>query len=95
MQETVIGVARKMPSFSYDPTRCSFKGWLVHVARRRIIDLRRRQQSGPARFRPFCRTRPRPRLSQKCAMLRLKGLSPRCGTRNGIRIHPGPPASFL
>ncbi len=52
VQETVLSVAKKMPEFAYDPARCSFKGWLMHVTRLRIMDqLRRRQtafQQGPA-----------------------------------------------
>lgn len=49
VQETVIGVARKMPVFHYDPTVCSFKGWLMHVTRCRIADRfrRRRPQNIP------------------------------------------------
>jgi RNA polymerase sigma-70 factor (ECF subfamily) len=49
VQETVIGVARKMDTFQYQPETCSFKGWLMHVTRRRIVDrLRKRQsQHGP------------------------------------------------
>lgn len=49
VQETVIGVARKMPEFHYDPTVCSFKGWLMHVTRCRIADRfrRRRGQNVP------------------------------------------------
>ncbi len=31
VQETVIGVARKMPDFVYEPAVCSFKGWLMQV----------------------------------------------------------------
>ena len=47
--ETVIGVARKMESFRYDPSVCSFKGWLMHVTRCRIADQfrRRRPQNVP------------------------------------------------
>ena len=49
VQETVIGVARKMESFRYDPSVCSFKGWLMHVTRCRIADQfrRRRPQNVP------------------------------------------------
>ncbi len=49
VQETVIGVARKMPEFKYDPATCSFKGWLMHVTRCRIADRfrRRRPQNVP------------------------------------------------
>ena len=45
VQETVIGVARKMESFHYDPAVCSFKGWLMHVTRCRIADRFRRRRS--------------------------------------------------
>jgi RNA polymerase sigma factor (sigma-70 family) len=49
VQETVIGVARKMPEFQYHPDVCSFKGWLMHVTRCRIADRfrRRRTQNVP------------------------------------------------
>ena len=49
VQETVIGVARQMPDFSYNPAVCSFKGWLMHVTRCRIADRfrRRRPQNVP------------------------------------------------
>src|SRR3974390_3946757 len=52
VQETVISIAKKMPEFVYDPERCSFKGWLMHVTRLRIMDqLRRRSPySGQPRF---------------------------------------------
>jgi hypothetical protein len=33
VQETALSVARKMPDFVYDRTRCSFEGWVRHVAR--------------------------------------------------------------
>ncbi|MCL4177966.1 MAG: sigma-70 family RNA polymerase sigma factor [Verrucomicrobia bacterium] len=52
VQETVLSVAKKMPEFVYDPAKCSFKGWIMHVTRLRIVDqLRRRQpafQQAPA-----------------------------------------------
>jgi RNA polymerase sigma-70 factor (ECF subfamily) len=38
VQETIIGVARNMENFRYEPEVCSFKGWLMHVTRNRIID---------------------------------------------------------
>lgn len=44
VQETVLSVAKKMPEFIYDPARCSFKGWLMHVTRLRILDQMRRRQ---------------------------------------------------
>ncbi len=42
VQETVIAVARKMPEFRYDPSRGSFKQWLLLITRRRIHDHLRR-----------------------------------------------------
>jgi RNA polymerase sigma factor (sigma-70 family) len=44
VQETVISLAKKMPSFEYDPAKCSFKGWLKHVTRLRIIDQFRKRR---------------------------------------------------
>jgi len=43
VQETVIAVARKMPGFCYDPSRGSFKHWLLLITRRRIQDHLRRK----------------------------------------------------
>ncbi len=53
VQETVIGVARSMDTFKYDPERCSFKGWLMHITRRRIIDRLRRRQVRRRSFDPL------------------------------------------
>ena len=47
VQETIIGVARKMETFRYEPQTCSFKGWLMHVTQRRIIDRLRKRQTQP------------------------------------------------
>ncbi len=46
VQETVLGVARSIGEFRYDPTRSSFKNWLMQVTRHRIarqVARRRRQ----------------------------------------------------
>jgi len=43
VQETVISVAGTMPKFKYDPAVCSFKGWLRHLAERRIVDQIRKR----------------------------------------------------
>ena len=43
VQETMIGVSRNIPSFQYDPERCSFKGWLMNLIRWRIADQIRRR----------------------------------------------------
>ena len=50
VQETMIGVARNMEGFCYEPEKCSFKGWLMHLTRRRIIDRLRRRQTQPQHF---------------------------------------------
>ena len=48
VQDTVIAVARKMPEFRYDPSKGSFKQWLLLITRRRIHDhLRRLYRSAP------------------------------------------------
>ncbi len=52
VQETIIGVARNMENFRYEPENCSFKGWLMHIARRRIIDRLRKRQTRPREFLP-------------------------------------------
>jgi RNA polymerase sigma factor (sigma-70 family) len=38
VQDTLIAVAKKMPGFTYDPAKDSFKGWLLTVVRWRILD---------------------------------------------------------
>lgn len=38
VQETLISVAKKMPGFTYEPGKDSFKGWLLTVCRWRIRD---------------------------------------------------------
>src|SRR5215468_474294 len=38
VQDTLISVAKKMPGFTYDPAKDSFKGWLLTVVRWRIRD---------------------------------------------------------
>ena len=47
VQDTVIAVARKMPEFHYDPTRGTFRQWLLRITRRRIIDHLRRVYRQP------------------------------------------------
>jgi RNA polymerase sigma factor (sigma-70 family) len=44
VQETLISVAKHMPTFNYDPSIGSFKAWLLNMTRWRIIgQLRKRQ----------------------------------------------------
>lgn len=44
VQEVLIAVARNMPTFEYDRSRGSFKGWLFQITRRRIADHFRRKR---------------------------------------------------
>jgi RNA polymerase sigma factor (sigma-70 family) len=53
VQETIIGIARKMQDFVYQPEVCSFKGWLMVVTRRRIIDHLRKGHPNKYAFVPF------------------------------------------
>jgi RNA polymerase sigma factor (sigma-70 family) len=47
VQETMIGVARHLPDFRYDPKVCSFKTWLLNLSRWRVQDqLRKRRTPG-------------------------------------------------
>jgi RNA polymerase sigma factor (sigma-70 family) len=47
IQETIITAAKHLPGFHYDPRVCSFKTWLLRLARWRIIDqLRKRLPAG-------------------------------------------------
>lgn len=43
VQETLLGVAKKMPGFHYDPAKGSFKAWLLLNVRSRITDHWRRR----------------------------------------------------
>jgi DNA-directed RNA polymerase specialized sigma24 family protein len=53
VQDTLISVAKKMPGFTYDPAKDSFKGWLLTVTRWRILDqLEKRRRVNPALSRP-------------------------------------------
>jgi RNA polymerase sigma-70 factor (ECF subfamily) len=49
VQDTVIGVAKAMPGFRYDPSRGSFKQWLLRIVRCRITDQLRRTYRQPLR----------------------------------------------
>ena len=42
LQDTVISVARGLPNFVYNPATCSFKGWLMTITRRRVVDQLRK-----------------------------------------------------
>src|SRR5215831_9811818 len=43
VQETVITASKHLPAFRYDPKVCSFKTWLLRLARWRIIDQFRKR----------------------------------------------------
>lgn len=51
VQETLLSVAKTMPDFQYDPARCSFKTWLLHLTRKRIVDQLRRRPPGQSAHR--------------------------------------------
>ena len=46
VQDTMIGVSRNIPSFRYDPERCSFKTWLMNLILWRIKDQLRKRRAG-------------------------------------------------
>src|SRR5439155_18254744 len=46
VQETVIGVARNLPEFKYDPAVCSFKTWLLNQTSWRVKDQIRKRDKG-------------------------------------------------
>ena len=53
VQETAIGVARRLPEFVYDPKVCRFKTWLLNLTRWRIQNqLRKRGPSGAVAGNP-------------------------------------------
>src|SRR6266403_3330365 len=49
VQETVITVAKKIDKLKYDPAIGSFKGWLLHITRWRIVDQFRKREPGNAK----------------------------------------------
>lgn len=53
VQETMLGVARSIGQFRYDPARSSFKNWLLQVTRHRIAQqCERRRRQPPAEPAP-------------------------------------------
>jgi RNA polymerase sigma-70 factor (ECF subfamily) len=44
VQETMLGVAKHMADFNYDPAVGSFKGWLLNLTRWRITDQIRKRK---------------------------------------------------
>lgn len=48
VQETVLSVAKEMKDFQAEPSGGSFKGWLLRITQRRIVDqLRKRKPTEP------------------------------------------------
>lgn len=43
VQETLLAVTRYIGEYRYDPEHCSFKGWLLHKTRWKIIDQVRKR----------------------------------------------------
>ena len=48
VQETVLSMAKTMPHFKYEPAKCSFKTWLQHLTRKRIVDQYRKRDPAHA-----------------------------------------------
>src|SRR5262245_36152357 len=49
LQETMVGISRRLPTFVYDPKVCRFRTWLLTQARWRIgQQLKRRNNPGAA-----------------------------------------------
>jgi len=49
VQETVLAVAKKIPGFKYDRSVGSFKGWLLKIARWKVMDQFRKRRPGEVR----------------------------------------------
>jgi len=57
VQETLLSVAKAIREFQYDPQKCSFKSWLLSVARNRVTDhFRRHPREREARRAPAAAT---------------------------------------
>src|SRR3989440_3803407 len=52
VQETMISVAKHMPTFTYDPAVGSFRGWLLQMTHWRIRDQQRKRAKAAARHAP-------------------------------------------
>jgi len=62
VQETLISVAKHLPTFKYDPAIGTFKAWLLTLTRWRIADQFRKRKPADAQFqlRPDAETRTDP-----------------------------------
>ena len=48
VQETLLSVAKKIAGFNYDANAGSFRGWLLQIIKRRIVDqFRKRRPAAP------------------------------------------------
>src|SRR5215475_7480438 len=56
VQETMVSVARHIPTFKYDPAIGSFKGWLLKMTRWRILDQVRKRVPAQAHRCVFSET---------------------------------------
>ena len=59
VQETLISVAKHMPTFRYDPAIGSFKSWLLNVTRWRILDQFRKRKAADGHKAPLNGSEPR------------------------------------
>ena len=90
VQETMISVAKHMPTFEYDPAIGSFKTWLLNMTRWRITDQLRKRgpfaAGHPASEDTATGTRTVDKVVDPAARIWT-----RCGTRNGKRTCSMPP----
>lgn len=52
VQDTLIGVARKLPEFRYDREVCAFKTWLLNLTLWRVKDQFRKRANAPLPLHP-------------------------------------------
>jgi RNA polymerase sigma-70 factor (ECF subfamily) len=55
VQDTMIGAAKNLPEFHYDPKVCSFKTWLLNLSNWRVQDQLRKRQAPFAQHRHITR----------------------------------------
>jgi RNA polymerase sigma-70 factor (ECF subfamily) len=48
VQETLIGAAKHLPQFQYDPAKCSFKTWLLNLSHWRVQNQLRKRNAPSA-----------------------------------------------
>ncbi|HEX5222346.1 MAG TPA: sigma-70 family RNA polymerase sigma factor [Verrucomicrobiae bacterium] len=52
VQETVLAVAKGIPTFNYDPAKCAFKTWLLTVTRSKIANQFKKRARHPIASAP-------------------------------------------